>query len=350
MGFSISSLFLSLGISISSDTYKRLQDYSSGNPEEQLLGEIVFREKNKENVHAAVGYMREYGDIHIVSLLPIIVQEYSVQPVAIINPGLSDWHIPILSGKYFSGGDKEIIIGREVEFNMMLHVGDTIQINKDTFYVRGVAGRPKRPTQWDNCIFVNWKDYSEAFGDTAIWDRETMSVLLKTGRDRFIEDYDKLAIKFESIGADIFYRNLDNGAEKSSFNNALLTTCISFITILLVTIINTFNLMFYWLYERRKDYALIRSLGVTSAELTKYLAVEIALIYMIGGVLAILLQYFANQIFGNYFAKRDIYMEIDFINIFTALFVSMAVGAMCAILLSKKSFSFEPSELLKEDS
>lgn len=350
IGFSVSSLFLSVGISVSIDNYNRLQDITSGNPDDQALVEVFLQDQHFESADYVIEKLSKYGEVQIVSLLPIAISGISVQPVLVENPGMANWHIPIIKGDYLSGAPQEIVIGCELAKAFRLSPGDHFEINGQSFSVVGIAGRSKRPTQWDNCLYLGWENYSMLFNEEELQNRRRLGILLKSGKEIFIRDFKEIEKECDLAGIEIFYENLEGQIDRSSLKNTVLITVTGFVTILIVTMINTFNLMYYWQLERRKDLALLRAMGVTIKDLTKSLSIEISMIYLMGGITAFILQYIFTAIFDRILEKNNIYIEIGFSNIFIAFIVSAIVGISSSLIMSKKSFAFEPADLLKEDS
>lgn len=87
-----------------------------------------------------------------------------------------------------------------------------------------------------------------------------MNLILKNGKSRFLEDFEKQKEQLQKQGMILAYQEIQ-GVEKDSVGNSILLTIIASGLVFLIAIINLSNLMIYWMMERKRIWQFSKQWG-----------------------------------------------------------------------------------------
>ncbi|GAF08284.1 hypothetical protein JCM16418_2350 [Paenibacillus pini JCM 16418] len=277
IGFFIGSLVMSLGTSASMESLEYIHDQRGGNPEQQVDVSLSRNgEWNQQDVEDTIERLSEFGETQLLNMENRKLDQYndSFQIVPVLFHQEPDWHIPLVEGKYFStedmGGNQSIIIGKSIADKHKIKLGDNVVIGDKKFLVIGIGGRPSRETSWEHVIYMPWKGYLNIYPECflEIKDHNAVSILVKNGKDRFMQKSKSLIETADQKGIRLDYKNVSN-IDASSFRNSLVITVVATILIYTIAVINIVHLMLYWLVERKREIGIMKALGANNAILPK---------------------------------------------------------------------------------
>lgn len=354
VGFMVGNFVLSCGISISVETITRQRDMTAGDPYGQAL---IFLEPNSKASPKEIGSfcegLNEYGEIQITNADSVKVnklqKEYPLYPILISQP--EDWHIPICEGRYFEPNDmdnnKQIILGREIAQKLNVHEYDKITIDGAKYQILGICGRKNRKTGWDDLVCISWGLFIQRYPSMLC--KNSVSLHLKSGKDKMIANYKEDKKIANELGLKYSYQDLaktQDGVEENT--NSITITIISSVLVFVVVIINITNLMIYWVLDRQKDLAIFKALGASNQYLTKCVVVEVAVMTIIGFVIALAIQFLLDLLFNPIFYAWGIYMDVTAANVIICLMVTMGCGILSSIAPSRIVMRIQPAESIKE--
>ena len=151
------------------------------------------------------------------------------------------------------------------------------------------------------------------------------------------------------LGLKYSYQDLaktQDGVEENT--NSITITIISSVLVFVVVIINITNLMIYWVLDRQKDLAVFKALGASNQYLTKCVVVEVAVMTIIGFVIALAIQFLFDLLFNPIFYAWGIYMDVTAANVIICLMVTMGCGILSSIAPSRIVMRIQPAESIKE--
>ena len=354
VGFMVGNFVLSCGISISVETITRQRDMTAGDPYGQAL---IFLEPNSKASPKEIGSfcegLNEYGEIQITNADSVKVnklqKEYPLYPILISQP--EDWHIPICEGRYFEPNDmdnnKQIILGREIAQKLNVHEYDKITLDGAKYQILGICGRKNRKTCWDDLVCISWGLFIQRYPSMLC--KNSVSLHLKSGKDKMIANYKEDKKIANELGLKYSYQDLaktQDGVEENT--NSITITIISSVLVFVVVIINITNLMIYWVLDRQKDLAVFKALGASNQYLTKCVVVEVAVMTIIGFVIALAIQFLFDLLFHPIFYAWGIYMDVTAANVIICLMVTMGCGILSSIAPSRIVMRIQPAESIKE--
>ncbi|CDI49994.1 ABC transporter permease [Clostridium tetani] len=373
IGYFIGILSLSIGTSVIKDVREYSLDSTSGNVKNSVISRINtnnISDLSYNNISKVLTFMSKDVEVQLLNFgnIPINNNEnYTVQLVPIINSKKSDWHIPIIKGKYFSNFEtssnkKVVIIGKEVEkeiFPKGITKDSIITIYGEEYKVIGVSGRNTRKTQWDRILYIPFKslpkkikaNFNERIINTT--DSYEISLFLRKNQGQNIElqnlvdrtfsniikDDNNLEIKFEIIA--------ERDGNRSRLFNSILGTIIISGMILIVVVINVINLSLFWIFNRRQEICVKKVLGAPDILLISSILLEMIIIAIISTILAIFTQKLIFYVYNEYFIIEGISLEISMYNWLIAISVSIICGLISSIFPIKEMLKMEPAEALK---
>lgn len=284
--------------------------------------------------------------------------------VAIINQKKSDWHVPIISGKYFSeaqckGNEKVAIIGKELEKKMFPSGMDkysTIDIYGEKFNVIGAVGRENRETQWDYVIYIPFNTLPSYIKENFNVGVNKPSNLSLAVRKRSNENIDIKAVvqkHFKNIlkNDESLIINFDKVVGRDSNNSSLLNSIVGTAVIsgimLIVCIINVINLSIFWILSRKREISVRKALGATDYVIIKSVTVEMCGLAIISAFLAILIQSLLLIFCNRYFINLGISIEVSLSNWLIVIFTSIICGVISSVRPVLETLKIQPVEALK---
>lgn len=347
--FFVGNLVLSVGIGMSVEAIKQAYDKNSGVPKKQLeIRTTCMREVSAEDVAALYEKIAGYGEVQLVSLDTVELNTYEkeCQVVPVCFQKKEDWHIPMISGSYFSIQEiqdcaKQVIIGKDIAAENKIKQGDTVQVNAEDYQVVGICGRSNRGTKWDNVIYVPWNDFKEHNADYL--KAETIYGILKSGKDAFVSDFFQYEEEAKEIGIELTYAEFQI-QESDSVENSILLTVLAAVLVFTIAIINITNLMIYWMLERKKDLAVLKALGADNRYLTRCLVAEIVVMTVLSAFLAVIVQVIITEFFDEWLINNEIYCTVTYVNFMISFVITTVCGFAAAIWPAKQVMRIQPAE------
>ncbi|RJX37067.1 ABC transporter permease [Paenibacillus pinisoli] len=354
IGFFIGSLVMSLGTSASMESIAYINDQRGGNPDQQL--DVFISQDgqwNQKDVEDTVERLGDFGEMQLLSMGNRKLDQYneSFPVVPVLFHQAPDWHIPLVEGKYFSTedmeGNKSIIIGKSIAEKHDINLGDSVVIEDEKFLVTGIGGRSSRETPWEYAIYMPWKSYLDIYQDCFLEENNLhgVSIRLKSGKDQFMQNSKELIETASQQGIKLVYKNVSN-VDNSSFRNTLVITVVATVLIYTIAVINIIHLMMYWLIERKREIGIMKALGANNAYIARTVLLEVLIMSIIGGLLAILIQYAAMLLLSGSSLAKEITFQVTWLNLFSALGVSLFFGMISAIAPALNAMRFEPISVI----
>ena len=127
-------------------------------------------------------------------------------------------------------------------------------------------------------------------------------------------------------------------------NNFILIILIGLL-LLLVTIINESNLFSLWILNRKKEFAIKKSLGSTNWLIIKDVLFEMILLSILVAFVALILQFFIQIELNQILYKYE--LKITLLNFIVSIIVSLIVALITSIVPTKLIISINPCNELK---
>lgn len=349
IGFFVGSLFLSIGASMVKENYNYIMDQNSGDYSKQLEVELTIQEGlEKTEISNIFEQLGTYGEIQIVSLDGVQIDNKICQIVPTVSKNQGDWHIPLIEGEYLEGKSGQIILGKSVSNKMKAEIGSSVKIGEKSYIVKGICGRKNRETIWDDTIYMEFEDYfltnpNEFYNETKV---NKYFVVLKNGKEEFMNEFDDVEKSLNAKGVEIVYQEMEKVVDDSSLNNSIVITVAASLLVFLIAIINIINLMVYWMMERKKEIGIMKAIGASNPFIIKWVIIEMTMLSVIGAILALMSQFVINMIFDSLLIKYHVSIDLSFINLLLAIIVSSLCGIISALLIVRKSVMFNPIEVI----
>ncbi len=370
IGYFIGILSLSIGISV----IKNVRDYSldstSGNVNNMIIANVNSSKKDSlsyNNMNIIMNEMSSTSEAEILNFGNVKINDnknFSSSIIPIINTIKSDWHIPIISGRYFSnlecsGSDKVVIIGKELEnkiFPRGITKNSQIKVYGEEYKVIGISGRKTRATQWDSTVYIPFNalpkviknTFSERMvGNSTRNDYYSISLVLRKNQNSKIDLKNVINKVFQNHNDyEIRFDTVDSRDNSSIFNSIFLTILISGM-ILIVVVINVVNLSLFWIFNRKNEICIKKIIGATDTELIISIILETTIIAVFSSMMAIIVHSLTFEIYNSYFVTNGISIEISIYNYIISFCVSIICGCISSIAPIKEILKMEPAEALK---
>jgi len=369
IGYFIGILFLSLGISV----VKNVRDYSldstSGNANNMIIANVNSSKKDSlsyTSINKIMEQLSQDYEVQILNFGNVKInnnESYSSSVIPIINTRKSDWHIPIMYGRYFSNSEcnsnnKVVIIGKGIQSKIFPNGIDNnseINIYGEIYKVIGIAGRKTRETQWDNIIYIPFTalpkliklNFNERMVGISTRKDYSISLLLRKNKNNKVDLKEIINSSFKNdINCEISYDTIDSRDNSSIFNSIFLTMLISGM-ILIVVVINVVNLSLFWIFNRKNEICIKKIIGATDTELIICIILETSIIAIFSSILAIVVHSLIFKVFYSSFVTNGTSIEISVYNWIIAFSVSIICGFISSIAPIKEMLKMEPAEALK---
>ncbi len=349
IGFFVGSLFLSVGASLVKENYNYILDCNSGDYSKQLNIDMKINEGlNIEKIKSIFQKLGKYGEIQILSLGGVETDNGVLQIVPVEAKNQGDWHIPIINGNYLDGQCGQVVLGKDAADALKSKKGKNVSINGKKYNVRGICGRENRETIWDNAIYMEFEDYISSFGNDFYnpQKKNNYIMVLKNGKDEFINEFGDIEQKLSNYGVEIVYEEMERNIDGSSLDNSIAITAIASCLVFFIAIINIINLMNYWMMERKKEIGIMKAMGALNGFIIKWVVVEMTMISSMGAILALFIQFVINVLFKPMLVSYGVNINLSFTNLLLAILVSALCGVISALLIVRKSVMFNPIEVI----
>lgn len=345
--FTISGLVLAIGVGIAVENSKLVSDSSSGDLEDQSLIHIRSDDQSPLSM-ALIKPLSRFGEVQVLNMPSIEINKTKVFPVPVFFEKEEDWHIPLIKGTYLDGHDKSVIIGKVAAEKLDLTEGSVLDIQGQALFVKGIAGRINRNTQWDDTIYMWFDTYNDLFGSFPLNESNSLQCLIKSGKKELNENFLLLSDEYKEKGLRLYNEPLKESLGQTSVTNSVYMTMIGFVLVTLIILLNIINIIYYWFLERRKDLAVLKSLGADNRYLFKWLVIEMITIVSIGELLANVIYLSVWYICGNRL-PGDINASVSPLHFLIALFASYVTGLFVAWFLNRRCIFVDPVITLKSN-
>uniref|UniRef100_A0A7C4QXX3 ABC transporter permease n=1 Tax=Schlesneria paludicola TaxID=360056 RepID=A0A7C4QXX3_9PLAN len=253
-------------------------------------------------------------------------------------------HIELLEGQPFRAGQSEVIIGRGVQREHQLNIGDKIQIGRKFWTVTGVFAARGSAFEAEA-----WCDLAELAGQ---FRREGMysSVVLRTDSALAAAEVverlrDSRSIVCNPQTEPEYY---SKQAEQTQMIRNAAWIIAWFMGI--GAVFGVMNTMFAAISQRRKDIAVLRIIGFQPHEILISFLLEAILISVVGGVLGISLGMFANGFSASAaMGAREVEFAFRVTNgtiLYASLF-ALTMGILGGVLPALSVVRIQPLEALR---
>ena len=252
-------------------------------------------------------------------------------------------------------------------------IGKTIEINKRTFTVVGVAARDFKGTQtgtradlWVPAMMVQ----EFTIGDENLLQDRNVRWLMSIGEMRQGVTRAQAQTDLSNIYAQLAkqYPDSHRGTSVATLYplwhapwsaNYYLGMILSLLmaisgVVLLLACANVANLVLVRSVSRRREMAIRLSIGATRWRLIRQLLVESLILALCGGGIAMLLTLWTSGVFGDFIPPTSVPIDMNFHadrTVFLAtLAISIFTGVIFGVLPALRSSSLQPVAVLKEES
>lgn len=345
--FTISGLVLAIGIGITVENSRLASDSTSGDLDDQTC--LDFRSDDQSYMSMTLlKPLARFGEVQVLNQPSIDINGVKVSPVPVFYEKEEDWHIPLIKGTYIDGYDNSVIIGKLLAEKLNLTEGSVIDVQGQALSVKGIVGRINRTTQWDDTIYMWFDTYNDLFGPFSLAVSDSLPCLIKSGKQELTEQLDLISEEFEEKGFRLYYEPHQPSIRYTSVSNSVYMTLIGFVLVTLIILLNIVNIIYYWFLERRKDLALLKSLGADNKFLFKWLVIEMVTVVSIGELLANVIYLSVWYICGKKL-PGDINVAVSPLHFLIALLTSYVTGLFVAWILNRRSIFADPVVTLKSN-
>lgn len=345
-GFFVANIILSIGVTLSQRQFEYYQDGMLGNPEDQVI--IDFTEKDNVKLWNHFTNLKQIGEIQILNIDAVPVKskekEVNIHPVPVWFEKQEDWHIPIIDGRYLSVKDIEevdqtVVLGKGAAEELGVKEDEKIRIGKEEYTVVGITGRTYRETQWDDVMYLPCEHF---FRENPEYLPEDVAILLKSGKEKFIQQYQKGQWGATSLQKTMQYKEVSENMDMSGLQNAITLTVISSVSVFIIAIVNISNLMLYWVLERKKTYGIIKALGGHNRYIFKMIFIEVLILTWVSSLLALGVQ----EILHLFFTSLP--LELTIMNAGAAVLSAFVTGGIAALIPAVRAMKLQPVKILNE--
>ncbi len=232
-----------------------------------------------------------------------------------------------------------------------LKTGDSIMIGNESFRISGIAGITDESQVFSSNIYMELKDAQRISGIE--------------GYNNVYLRIDKLsneeAVKREVIGLDSNITVISGNSLAASLSNVarifsrfyyLGAGMIVLVTVLILLKANTINLL-----ERKKDIAVMRTVGWTRNDLTKQIMTEMCIQTVLGFLIGLLVSFIVILFFGSISIRAagsglgegaiSIPIRLSLGSISMYFVIIVAVSASVSLMLIRKISGIKPSDNLR---
>jgi putative ABC transport system permease protein len=278
----------------------------------------------------------EYGILRVVPLLFHLRAGFSTSSSFLfqgIPPGEEVGNIyydyKVLEGRTLAANDKNVaVIGKQVAKRNRLELGDTLRLGRDTsFEIVGLAESSSGLI--DNVILIPLPDLQEAIG---VSDKVMYFALELAQPEKAREVAERLKEKYPELG---FQTRGDvlSVAERGIQISDVVRLGISAIA-LIVGAIAVANTMMMSVFERTREFGVVRAIGAKPGFLFRLVLLEAILLSVVGAVAGVILGRLGMIIVNN-IANDLIGLEVAALTlrlVFFAVIVALLMGLLSGLV------------------
>ncbi|EJT5915552.1 TPA: FtsX-like permease family protein [Clostridium perfringens] len=346
LGMLLGILAISIGLSFLEDAYNFSTELNGGNSkvkETLLYKNQEINEKNfTQDLENIVKELNKHYEVSLGSVIYPIDRNASLSDAPSIKPVLYNknikWRPNVIYGRNLTleeslSDEKVAVIGYEIfknkfknkEFENNL----TIDIYGETYKVIGVIGRTKRYSPQNFLIEIPYKNYFQIYKEEP--DIQNIPIYISGNKD-FNYYNNKLTL-------------LNKPKYINNIKMPLKLIILIGLLLLLVTIINESNLFSLWILNRKKEFAIKKSLGSTNWLIIKDVLFEMILLSILVAFVALILQFFIQIELNQILYKYE--LKITLLNFIVSIIVSLIVALITSIVPTKLIISINPCNELK---
>lgn len=329
---------------------------------------ILVDEISKINSIRNIGY---YAEGKIIALNK---KSYEIINLKGIDDNLqsADWGVKskIISGEFDVGnntGIDKIILGLPIALRLSARIGDTIFVSSAASIERSILSMSipqTKPFLVSGLFEAKSKEYDYNYAFTSLASSQVMLALKNnvTGieiRLNKLDNAEKVKPQIEAIVGEGVSVNTWYDLHKDLYNVMLIERWAAYIILALIIAVATFNILgslSMSVIEKRKDIALLRSMGATNKSILRIFMFEGILIGLIGTVVGMLIGYFVCwlQITYNIYpldsAKyiiNSLPIQVRWSDFFAVGFASLFLTFLASIYPAKKAVKVSITEAIK---
>lgn len=364
VGYAIGILSLSIGTSLIKDSVEYNLDNTSGYVKNNTLVFVNFEENNLdlgENIDSIVNKATDIGEVQFINLDSININSdpnLNAVPVITKFKEKSNWHIPIIEGKFFDNKQIEnsenvVIIGNDLAkkiFPSGINEYSTIEILNDTYKVIGVCGRKNRSTQWDNVLYIPYSKKIDIINKNQKSTGELTMFLRTKNLDKTYTESEVNSMFYNELKNINCKYNIDfdylNDKDNSNIFNSILGTMFIAGTILIIVVINVINISKFWIFNRRKEICIKKLLGALDRNIINSIIIENSIIAIISMCIALIVQYLLATFMKQILYNSGISLMPSLINVLVSFIISCVCGVISALIPTKEMIKMQPIEAL----
>lgn len=261
----------------------------------------------------------------------------------------------LASGEWpVDGQERKILMGSKAAsslFKNRIKVGDEVIIKSKRMKVGGIFESIGEQTS-DNLIFISIDIFRELTGRTG-----ARSVDVKVAPGYNIDLVAK-QIKFELSKQESVQDFTVLTPEKADKLAGNIITIIELVLIIIAVIslvvgaVGIMNTMYTSVLERTKYIGVMKALGATNEAVLSLFLIESGIIGLVGGITGTIFGIISAFIVGLIAAGYGIqgmfsFGSLDYLGLFTVLFITFATGIIAGILPARQAAKMEPAEALR---
>lgn len=317
ISITLSLLIMSIGISNIEGTKKNVMEESDGNYQYSYTVNISFN-TNVKFSELLNSINKDLTSFNIE--IPIIESTNSLEAKhqLIFKKANydTDWHPPLMNGKYFKNGGNQnlIVVGKNIE-----SVNANLEIFNVNFKVLGTVGYKDHGTKWDDNIYIPLDSYSSKF-DNFI-NSSSIQLLIKTNMRNNSPEIETFKNDVRILDDECTVSIIQNDiVQSSSLNGQVTDIKNTVVKIWLIAILNILVMSFLILGERSKEIALLKIFGYNYFYITGKFLIEMFFLCAVSVIFMFPVQYAITSVANKLY---DLRLDISFTNIKAAVLLAV---------------------------
>lgn len=265
---------------------------------------------------------------------------------------MPDWTYPLLKGRYYNTkevekGSKVVLIGKDLEKYITNYKNEkSIKIDGEKYKVIGIIGKNNKSTPWDSRLFMPITSISDLC-KMELLENGSFNFILHNTKNSTLDDCNNIKRNFLNIDkqANFNVSELENKDDTIAniFGNNVFLIFIG-ILIFVISLINTINITYYWINERKIEIGIRKAFGHTNLNISSLLFNEMLSIGIISCIISLSIQCILNLFFDK-ICNFSIKLTVEnFIFAFIAVIIATFITSIIPIY---KALKIQPIDILK---
>jgi putative ABC transport system permease protein len=273
-------------------------------------------------------------------------QDYFIMQVRGISPSAYDVHTQVrfVDGRPFRAAQSEVVIGRAVQREHRLNIGDTFEMGRKRWRIAGIF--ESGGSAFESEVWCDITELAGQFRREGFFSGVVLRAPTPSDAERIVETL--MSSRRLSVDAQTEPQYYAKQAEGTKFLETAAWVIAWFMGV--GAVFGVMNTMFAAIGQRIKDIAVMRIMGFQAYEILISFLLEAILIAMIGGALGTALGYTTNGLTQNTaIGSRQVEFafRVDETILTLAAVFSFAMGALGGILPAMSAMRIKPLEALR---